>query len=76
MLYYLRVSRIKCLETYVFIFYHNLIFNLKICITYLETGAGGSPEKFVEVLRCALESDICTEMLPSWIDLIFGRLDS
>jgi len=35
--------------------------------------ADGSPEKFVEVLRCALESDICTSMLPDWIDLIFGR---
>ncbi len=35
--------------------------------------ADGSPEKFVEVQRAALESDICTEMLPSWIDLIFGR---
>ena len=35
--------------------------------------AKGSPEKFVEVLRSALESDICSEMLPSWIDLIFGR---
>jgi len=35
--------------------------------------ANGSPEKFVEVLRAALESDVCTEMLPSWIDLIFGR---
>lgn len=35
--------------------------------------AKGSPEKFVEVLRCALESDICSAMLPNWIDLIFGR---
>jgi hypothetical protein len=35
--------------------------------------AKGNPEKFVEVLRAALESDICTAMLPSWIDLIFGR---
>ena len=35
--------------------------------------AKGSPDKFVEVLRCALESDICTAMLPDWIDLIFGR---
>ena len=32
-----------------------------------------SPEKFVEVMRLALESDICSEMLPDWIDLIFGR---
>ena len=35
--------------------------------------ASGSPEKFVEVMRNALESDICSEMLPDWIDLIFGR---
>ena len=32
-----------------------------------------SPERFVEVMRNALESDICSEMLPDWIDLIFGR---
>ena len=35
--------------------------------------ADGSPEKFVEVMRAALESDICSQMLPYWIDLIFGR---
>jgi len=35
--------------------------------------AKGSPEKFVEVMRLALESDMCSEMLPDWIDLIFGR---
>jgi len=35
--------------------------------------AKGSPEKFVEVLRAALESDICSETLPDWIDLVFGR---
>ncbi|KAG7359446.1 Beige/BEACH domain containing protein [Nitzschia inconspicua] len=35
--------------------------------------AKGSPEKFVEVMRNALESDICSAMLPDWIDLIFGR---
>lgn len=35
--------------------------------------ADNSPDKFVEVLRCALESDVCTRMLPDWIDLIFGR---
>jgi len=34
--------------------------------------ASNSPEKFVEVMRCALESDICRDMLPDWIDLIFG----
>ncbi len=35
--------------------------------------AKGSPDKFVEVMRCALESEVCTKMLPDWIDLIFGR---
>eukprot|EP00934_Nitzschia_sp_Nitz4_P008655 Nitzschia sp. Nitz4//scaffold12_size214221//49825//58278//NITZ4_001488-RA/size214221-processed-gene-0.150-mRNA-1//-1//CDS//3329534984//8645//frame0 len=35
--------------------------------------AKGSPERFVEVMRNALESDICSGMLPDWIDLIFGR---
>jgi len=35
--------------------------------------AKGSPERFIEVMRLALESDICSEMLPDWIDLIFGR---
>ena len=35
--------------------------------------AKGSPEKFVEVMRSALESEICSQMLPDWIDLIFGR---
>jgi len=35
--------------------------------------AKGSPEKFVEVMRNALESQICSDMLPDWIDLIFGR---
>ena len=34
--------------------------------------ANGSPEKFVEVMRIALESDIVSDTLPSWIDLIFG----
>jgi len=35
--------------------------------------AKGSPEKFVEVMRSALESETCSQMLPDWIDLIFGR---
>ena len=35
--------------------------------------AKGSPEIFVEVMRNALESDICSSMLPDWIDLIFGK---
>ncbi len=35
--------------------------------------AKDSPEIFIEVMRNALESEICSEMLPSWIDLIFGR---
>ena len=34
--------------------------------------ANDSPEKFIEVMRAALESDLCSEMLPDWIDLIFG----
>ena len=34
--------------------------------------ADNSPEKFVEVMRAALESEICSSMLPGWIDLIFG----
>ena len=34
--------------------------------------ANGSPEKFIEVMRAALESDLCSSMLPDWIDLIFG----
>jgi hypothetical protein len=35
--------------------------------------AKGSPEKFVDVMRAALESELCSEMLSNWIDLIFGR---
>ncbi|VEU43883.1 unnamed protein product [Pseudo-nitzschia multistriata] len=35
--------------------------------------AKGSAEKFIEVMRNALESDICSAMIPDWIDLIFGR---
>jgi hypothetical protein len=35
--------------------------------------AKGSPETFIEVMRNALESDICSAMLPDWVDLIFGR---
>jgi WD40 repeat protein len=31
-----------------------------------------SPRDFLKKNRKALESDICTGMLPSWIDLIFG----
>ena len=34
--------------------------------------AKGSADKFVEIMRSALESKCCTYMLPSWIDLIFG----
>ena len=34
--------------------------------------AKGSPERFVETMRAALESDICSAMIPDWIDLIFG----
>ena len=35
--------------------------------------AKGSADVFIEVMRAALESDVCTSMLPDWIDLIFGR---
>uniref|UniRef100_A0A7S2EGH3 BEACH domain-containing protein n=1 Tax=Ditylum brightwellii TaxID=49249 RepID=A0A7S2EGH3_9STRA len=34
--------------------------------------ANGSPTKFIEVMQNALESDVCSTMLPAWIDLIFG----
>jgi hypothetical protein len=39
----------------------------------LPAWAKGSPERFIEIMRLALESDICSDMLPDWIDLIFGR---
>ena len=35
--------------------------------------AEGSPERFVEIMRAALESEVCSDMLPDWIDLIFGK---
>jgi len=54
-------------------------FDLGICASgeavddvILPPWANGSPEKFVKVMRDALESNICSKMLPSWIDLIFG----
>lgn len=34
--------------------------------------ADNDPEKFVKVMRNALESDYCSKLLPCWIDLIFG----
>ena len=34
--------------------------------------ANNDASKFIEVMRNALESDHCSEKLPSWIDLIFG----
>jgi len=34
--------------------------------------ADNNPYKFIEVMREALECDLCSKMLPSWIDLIFG----
>ena len=54
-------------------------FNLGVCANgevvndvVLPPWADESPQKFVRVLRDALESDISSKMLPSWIDLIFG----
>eukprot|EP00592_Proboscia_alata_P009165 CAMPEP_0194360978 /NCGR_PEP_ID=MMETSP0174-20130528/8443_1 /TAXON_ID=216777 /ORGANISM="Proboscia alata, Strain PI-D3" /LENGTH=1316 /DNA_ID=CAMNT_0039132835 /DNA_START=242 /DNA_END=4192 /DNA_ORIENTATION=+ len=44
----------------------------KIHDVELPLWAGNNPEKFVKVMRKALESDICSRMLPHWIDLIFG----
>jgi hypothetical protein len=34
--------------------------------------ASGSAERFVLIMRMALESDVCSKMLHHWIDLIFG----
>jgi hypothetical protein len=34
--------------------------------------AQNDPREFVRILRKALESPIVTDMLPSWIDLVFG----
>jgi len=34
--------------------------------------ADGNPTKFIQIMRNALESDICSSMLSDWIDLIFG----
>ncbi|GMH64650.1 hypothetical protein TrRE_jg10795, partial [Triparma retinervis] len=45
---------------------------VKVDDVVLPPWAQGSPERFVEVNRAALESDIVTKMLPDWIDLIFG----
>ena len=54
-------------------------FNLGVCANgevvndvILPPWADGSPQKFVKVMRDALEGDICSKMLPTWIDLIFG----
>ena len=54
-------------------------FDLGVCASgevvndvILPPWADGSPQKFVGLMRDALESDICSKMLPSWIDLIFG----
>ena len=35
--------------------------------------ADNNADKFIEIMRRALESDICSAMLPDWIDLIFGQ---
>ena len=34
--------------------------------------ANDDASKFIEVMRNALESDLCSTRLPHWIDLIFG----
>lgn len=34
--------------------------------------ADDDPNKFIQIMRDALESDVCSSMLPDWIDLIFG----
>ena len=34
--------------------------------------ANDDASKFVEVMKNALESDLCSAKLPSWIDLVFG----
>jgi hypothetical protein len=39
---------------------------------HLPPWANGSPEKFIEVMRMALESEVVSETLGSWIDLVFG----
>jgi len=44
----------------------------KLADVMLPPWANESPERFVEVMRAALESDVCSSMLPDWIDLIFG----
>ncbi|GMI15909.1 hypothetical protein TrVE_jg8845 [Triparma verrucosa] len=44
----------------------------KVNDVILPPWAGGSAERFIEINRAALESDIATKMLPGWIDLIFG----
>jgi len=56
---------------------HN--FNLGISVNGSSIGdvilppwADNDPCKFIKVMRDALESDVCSAMLPSWIDLIFG----
>ena len=44
----------------------------KIGDVELPPWAEGNAEKFIQVMRDALESDVCSRMLPGWIDLIFG----
>jgi len=34
--------------------------------------ADNNADKFIQVMRNALESDVCSATLPAWIDLIFG----
>jgi hypothetical protein len=38
----------------------------------LPAWADNDPNKFVEIMQNALESDYCSSQLSNWIDLIFG----
>jgi len=48
------------------------VYGYKIEHVSLPPWADNNPRKFIEVMRTALESDVCSAHLPSWIDLIFG----
>ena len=45
---------------------------IKLGDVVLPPWAEGSPEKFVKIMRDALESEYVSEHLNEWIDLIFG----